>query len=60
MAKTRREFLQSSTALAIGVVGGASIRPAAAADARAETPALPAAGSQAGAQGSGVEIQIPR
>ena len=60
MAKTRREFLQSSTALAIGVVGGASIRPAAAADARAETPALPAAGSQAGAQGSGVEIQIPK
>lgn len=55
MSNTRREFLQTSAALAIGVVGGAATRLAA-----EQTPPPPVQNAPAPAPNSGVQVQVPK
>ncbi len=57
MSNTRREFLQSSAALAIGIVGGAATKAAA----QPETGKQPQTAAQAApAQGQFPQVQVPK
>jgi hypothetical protein len=56
MSNTRREFLQSSVALAMGVMGGAAAARAAEPAAGGQNLPVPSAGAQVGS----AEIQVPK
>jgi len=60
MAKTRREFLKSSAALAIGVAGAASVGATAESSARVQIQSTPAGTQAAATQQNNAAVQVPK